>query len=132
MKGVMEELGVEIPPFILHRRIRVSHTKEQLRGTFRACLVSFTCFGLTRYLHPVEAIDVDGTPLSLFSVLKAQFLPSGKVHRQDSQSVLGRMETAFFFSRAEDLSADEVKVVLQFIGHYREPNLRFAYKVPCR
>lgn len=74
---------------------------------------------------------MDGTPISLFSAVKAKFLPSGKVHKQKMQSVLGRMETAFVFPRttADDSHATEVQIDLQFMGHYRESDLRFVHKV---
>ena len=29
----MEELGIEVPPFILNRFVRVQHTKQSLTGT---------------------------------------------------------------------------------------------------
>jgi hypothetical protein len=80
----------------------------------------------------VEALDVDGTPISLFTTVKAQFMPDGQVHKKQTQSVLGRMETAFVFDRqtsAADKNATELKIELQFLGHYREPAFRFAYPV---
>lgn len=106
MKGVMEELGIEVPSFILNRFVRVLHTKQSLT---------------------VEALDVDGTPISLFTTVKAQFLPAGKVHKKQTQSVLGRMETSYVFERTGDEDASEVKIELQFMGHYREPSFRFTY-----
>jgi len=106
MQGVMRELGLDIPPFILQRRLRVKHTKEHLT---------------------LEAIDVDGTPLSLFSSIQVQFLPSGQVHELKAESVLGRVETAFTYTHApEDTDA---KIELRFVGHYDEPDLPFNYKL---
>ena len=74
---------------------------------------------------------MDGTPISLFTTVKAQFLPAGKVHKKQTQSVLGRMETSYVFERTgeEDAAASEVKIELQFMGHYREPSFRFTYAV---
>jgi hypothetical protein len=74
-------------------------------------------------------LDVDGTPISLFTTVKAQFLPAGKVHKKHTQSVLGRMETSYVFEHTGDEDASEVKIELQFMGHYREPSFRFTYAV---
>jgi mono-ADP-ribosyltransferase sirtuin 6 len=111
MAGVMEELGLEVPPFVLNRYVRIQHNEQAVT---------------------VEALDVDGTPISLFTTVKAQFMPDGQVHKKQTQSVLGRMETAFVFDRqtsAADKNATELKIELQFLGHYREPAFRFAYPI---
>jgi len=109
MIGVMQELGLEIPPFVLNRLVRVQHSKQSLL---------------------VEAIDVDGTPGSLFRTVTVKFLPSGNTQKKKSQLVLGRMETAFSFDRKpDDEASEEVHIGLEFMGHYAEPPLRISYKL---
>lgn len=50
MQGVMEELGLEIPSFVLNRSVVIAHDAKALR---------------------IEGIDVDGTPLTLFCGVEA-------------------------------------------------------------
>jgi hypothetical protein len=48
MRAVMQRLNIEIPPFILHRRVKIIREPSKLE---------------------VQAVDFDGTPASIFSVV---------------------------------------------------------------
>lgn len=101
MEGLMRELGMEVPPFILQRRVILSHEGGKLS---------------------VEAVDSDGTPLSMFVGVAATFKASGRKEEID-------MDDAPFVFNQKEGDGEEVEVKLHFIGHYNEPPLAIDYKM---
>ena len=106
MEGLMRELGLDIPPFLLRRNIVLSHDADR-RVT-------------------VAAVDSDGTPVTLFVGAKATFKASGrtqKIERDDKGS-----DTPFIFNWKEG-DGDDINVKLFFVGHYKETPLTIAYRI---
>ncbi|KAL2881602.1 hypothetical protein SGCOL_003170 [Colletotrichum sp. CLE4] len=99
MVRVMEKLNIPIPSFVLRRRLvmEVEMTAEE------------------RYQITARGVDVDGTP--------ATFLQS--VRMQGNRRV-ARTEPFTIPIRGELAAEGEVKVELEFMGHYGEPNLEIA------
>ncbi|KAF1970392.1 NAD-dependent deacetylase sirtuin-7 [Bimuria novae-zelandiae CBS 107.79] len=96
MAAVMRKLGIMIPGVVLRRRLLIS-MKSQDRG---------------RHQVTVAGVDVDGTPVS--------FLKSVKVEG----SRRGVRTEPFVLSVREELEVGGViKLELEFMGHYGEPNL---------
>lgn len=102
MEGLMKELGLEIPSFILQRRVIFSHD--------------------THSKFSVDSVDVDGTPLSLLAGIAATFKGSGRKVEVDA-------EDAPFIFHKEEGDGEEVEVKMHFVGHYNEPPLTIAYKM---
>lgn len=102
MIRVMEKLSIPIPPFILHRRLVV-----KLKTT-----------GDERYQLTVLGVDVDGTPVT--------FLQS--VRLEDNRRV-ARSEPFIIKFRRRLNPGTLLKLELEFMGHYGEPNLIIDYAV---
>jgi hypothetical protein len=102
MVKVMEELGIEIPGFRLRRHLVVElETKEE-----RRTLV-------------VRGVDVDGTtPASFLRSVKLEY--NGRVVRAEPFIIN--------FRGALD-PGTELKLELEFMAHYGEPNLDIVYEV---
>ncbi len=66
MRLVMQKLGLEVSPFKLKRRVRISHVTAAKPHILR-----------------IEGIDTDGTPYSLFSKVSAQFGPTTTAHEKE-------------------------------------------------
>ncbi|WYZ33979.1 hypothetical protein EsH8_I_000255 [Colletotrichum jinshuiense] len=96
MVRVMEKLGLEIPEFVLRRRL----------------IVEIEAVAEERFQVGVRGVDVDGTP--------ATFLQS--VRMEGNRRVL-RAEPFVINFRGELEGGMEVKLQLEFMGHYGEPNL---------
>jgi hypothetical protein len=96
MIRVMEKLQIQIPPFILHRRLVIGlETNEEKRH-------QLTVYG----------VDVDGTPVTFLRSVKLEY--NRRVARSDP----------FVFNFRSDLdSGMQLKLELEFMGHYGEPNL---------
>ncbi|GKT40470.1 NAD-dependent protein deacetylase SRT1 [Colletotrichum spaethianum] len=99
MVRVMTKLGLEIPEFVLRRRL----------------LVEVEAVGEDRFQVGVQGVDVDGTP--------ATFLQS--VRMEGSRRVVKAEPFAISFRR-ESGGEMEVKLELEFMGHYGEPNLELV------
>jgi mono-ADP-ribosyltransferase sirtuin 6 len=95
MIRVMEKLEIPIPPFILRRRLRVElETKDG------------------RYQLTVCGVDVDGTPVTFLRSVKLEY--NRRVVRSEP----------FVFNFRGDLDPGiQLKLELEFMGHYGEPNL---------
>lgn len=102
MMQVMEKLNIPIPPFILHRRLVV-----RLKST-----------GDERHQLTVLGVDVDGTPIT--------FLQS--VRLEDNRRV-ARSEPFIIKFRRRLNPGTLLKLELEFMGHYGEPNLIIDYMV---
>ncbi|KAH8651559.1 NAD-dependent deacetylase sirtuin-7 [Tricladium varicosporioides] len=100
MVRVMEKLGLEIPIFILRRRLVVeSETKEG------------------KHQLKVYGVDVDGTPVT--------FLRSVRLEG-NRRGVNSEPATIKLPSPPEQ--GTEIKLELEFMGHYGEPNLEIIYE----
>ncbi|KAG7287166.1 hypothetical protein NEMBOFW57_006671 [Staphylotrichum longicolle] len=104
MVRVMRELGVAIPGFVLQRRLAVTVEGTGQQGRCRVT---------------VSGVDVDGTPVS--------FLRSVKL--ANNRRVL--KAEPFVFDLREDVGERglEVKLELEFMGHYGEPSLELCHSV---
>ncbi|KAI1799712.1 DHS-like NAD/FAD-binding domain-containing protein [Daldinia bambusicola] len=102
MTRVMACLDIPIPPFILRRRLVV-----QMETT-----------GGNRHRVKICGVDVDGTP--------ATFLRSVK---SEQYSRRGARAEPFLISFRSDLDLGaEIKLELEFMGNYGEPNLEIVYE----
>jgi NAD-dependent SIR2 family protein deacetylase len=101
MIRVMEKLDIPIPPFILHRRLVVElETKE----------------GTTHQLT-VYGVDVDSTPVTFLCSVKLE-------HKRR----VARSEPFVINFRGELDSGTQLKLELEFMGHYGEPNVEIIYE----
>ncbi|KAK1991367.1 NAD-dependent deacetylase sirtuin-7 [Colletotrichum falcatum] len=101
MERVMRKLGLEIPGFVLRRRLVVE--------------IEPAAAGEARFRVGIRGVDVDGTP--------ATFLRSAKM--EGNRRVV-RAEPFEIPFRAEAEGHMEVKLELEFMGHYGEPNLEIV------
>lgn len=99
MTRVMQHLGLPIPAFVLQRRLRL---QLQLKAKGGCQLL-------------VAGLDVDGTP--------ATFLQSVQIERR-----ILRSEPYIFELRNGLDPGAELKLILQFMGHYNEPNLELMHR----
>lgn len=100
MAKVMEKLKLSIPPFVLRRRLVVKvETQEEDRHRV-------TCTG----------VDTDGTPMT--------FLQS--VRLEGSRRV-ARAEPFVILVRESLRPGSPLKLDLEFMGHYDEPNLELVH-----
>lgn len=99
MRRVMSKLGIPIPHFVLHRRIIVELESKNNRHTLT-----------------VRGVDVDGTP---FEVLQSAKL--------DYNRRVARSEPCVFNFRGDVEPGTQLKLDLEFMGHYGEPNLEISH-----
>jgi hypothetical protein len=101
MVRVMEKLQIPIPPFILHRRLVIEmETKDE-----------------DRHQLTIYGVDVDNTPASFLRSVK--LIENRRVARSEP----------FVINFRGDLDPETIlKLELEFVGHYGEPNLEIAYK----
>lgn len=104
MVKVMEKLGMEIPTFKLRRRM-VVEVSEGEKGRAAKWKVS------------LEGVDVDGTPMS--------FLKGVKLVGKRTGCVKEPFVIAFGGEKEEEM---EVRLLLEFMGHYGEPGLEICHK----
>jgi mono-ADP-ribosyltransferase sirtuin 6 len=96
MVRIMEKLDIPIPRFVLRRRLVVEMQSQ----------------AEDRHQVKVYGIDVDGTPVSF---LKSVKLEGSRRAVKTEPFTIGMRETLGF--------GEDVKVELEFFGHYGEPNL---------
>ncbi|KAK8140206.1 DHS-like NAD/FAD-binding domain-containing protein [Apiospora sp. TS-2023a] len=99
MERVMEKLSLPIPKFMVRRLLVIRIGSEAGRHSVR-----------------VEGVDVDGTP--------ATFLQSVKL--ENNRRVV-RAEPFTINLREELENGTWLKLVLEFMGHYGEPNLELSH-----
>ncbi|KAF4959262.1 hypothetical protein FSARC_10778 [Fusarium sarcochroum] len=103
MTRVMDKLGFTIPTFILKRRLVVKMGKD----------------AHDRQTIVLTGVDNDGTPVTYLKSVKLEY--NRRVARAEP----------FSFNFREALSPGmELNFVLEFMGHYNEPNLVVDYTVP--
>ncbi|KAI1401564.1 DHS-like NAD/FAD-binding domain-containing protein [Hypoxylon fuscum] len=101
MVRVMAKLDLPIPSFVLHRRLMV-----QMEST-----------GNERRQLKVTGVDVDGTPITFLQSVKLEY--NRRVVRSEP----------FTINLRSDLDpGTELKLQLEFMGHYGEPNLDIIYE----
>ena len=100
MTRVMEKLGIPIPEFVLRRRLSVE----------------FKTVGDGRHQLTLCGIDVDGTPVS--------FLQSASLEYSRRPA---RTEPFALNLRCDLERGAPLKIGLEFMGHYGEPNLELTY-----
>lgn len=100
MTRVMENLGIPIPGFVLHRRLSVE----------------VKTVGDERHQLTLCGIDVDGTPVSFLQSVSLEY--SRRPARNEP----------FVLNFRRDLEpGDFLKMELEFMKHYGEPNLELTY-----
>ncbi|CZR58868.1 uncharacterized protein PAC_08760 [Phialocephala subalpina] len=100
MVRVMDKLGFPVPPFILHRRLVVEmETKDE------------------RHQMKVYGVDHDGTPATFLQSVRLEY------NRR-----LVRSEPFVINFRGSLDSGTELKLELEFMGHYGEPNLEIVHE----
>jgi len=105
MKHVMKELDLEIPPFVIERRLQIS------------CVTTGWLFKTTTLTF--NGIDIDGTPLS--------FLRGIELRKKDSENTKHvSIEEPFYF---EVNPKENLTAVLCFMGNYNEPSLNWDIPV---
>lgn len=101
MIRVMEKLNIPIPPFILHRRLVIKlETKED-----------------ERHQLTVSGVDVDSTPVTFLRSVKLEY----------NRRVV-RTEPFIINFRGNLDSGTQLKLELEFMGHYGEPNLEIIHE----
>jgi mono-ADP-ribosyltransferase sirtuin 6 len=109
MVGVMRELGMEIPGFVLQRRLAVT-VEVAGQGRGQRCQVI------------VAGVDVDGTPVSFLRAVKLV----------NNRRVL-KAEPFVFDLRGDVADGGlELELELEFMGHYGEPTLQLVHGVQER
>jgi len=101
MDRVMEKLDIPIPPFILHRRL----------------VVELESKADDRHQLMVRGVDVDGTPVTFLRSVKLEY--NRRVARTEPFSI------SFRGALEPDT---ELKIELEFMGHYGEPNLQIVHE----
>ncbi|KAL8981358.1 MAG: hypothetical protein Q9205_003826 [Flavoplaca limonia] len=101
MTRVMEKLNFPIPPFVLQRRLVL-----KLEST-----------GDERYRLTVCGVDVDGTPVTFLKSIKLAY------NRRIAHS-----EPFVIDFRGNLETETALKLELEFMGHYGEPNLEIMYE----
>lgn len=97
---VMEKLDIPIPTFVLQRRLIVEmETKDE------------------RHQMKVYGVDHDGTPATFLQSVRLEY------NRR-----LVRSEPFVINFRGSLDSGTELKIELEFMGHYGEPNLEIIYE----
>lgn len=100
---VMEELGIEVPGFRLRRRVVVDVSSQRS----------------DRHQITVRGVDVDGTPASFLKGVKVE---GGRRVVRTEPFVLGLRE--------ELSEGMEIRVEMEFMGHYGEPSLVVGVAYP--
>lgn len=98
----MDNLGIPIPPFVLRRKLVVAEAQNE-RGQLHIV---------------VRGEDVDGTPVSFLRSVKCT---NNRRHVRSEPFSIG--------FRGDPEAGMEVKLELEFMGHYGEPNLEITYNV---
>lgn len=97
----MDNLGIPIPPFVLRRKLIVAEMRNA-RGVFNVL---------------VRGEDVDGTPVSFLRSVKCL---NNRRHIRSEPFSIG--------FRGDLEAGTEIKLELEFMGHYGEPNLEVTFK----
>ncbi|KAF9775715.1 hypothetical protein IL306_006175 [Fusarium sp. DS 682] len=101
-KRVMDKLGYSIPSFILKRRLVIKTERD----------------AHDRQVITLTGVDNDGMPVTYLQSVKLE----------DSRRIVRSEPFSFVFREGLEAGA-EVKFVLEFMGHYNEPNVVIDYTV---
>lgn len=110
MQRVMEKLALEIPPFLLHRRLSLKTTVRPKSESTK------------RFRVVVRGVEDDGTPASIFKSV----VFSSKSHKEKTACAA---EPYQLTDTVEQIGTLAVKICLEFYGHYLEPSLSFKHKI---
>jgi NAD-dependent SIR2 family protein deacetylase len=113
MDGLIRELGLSVPQFMLHRGLLVAHRHNGNTLT-------------------VEAMDADGTPMTLFRKVKVTFPGSASPLKQKASEEDSSTSFLFDSDGSEQGQGREAKIELQFFKHYDEPVLNISYPLVGR
>ncbi|KAK3312539.1 NAD-dependent deacetylase sirtuin-7 [Apodospora peruviana] len=102
MVRVMEKLDIPIPPFILHRRLAI---ELQLNPTTE------------RHQVKVYGVDVDDTPVTFLRSVRLEY---------SRRTIKTEPFVISFKGNLRDDLGMQLKLDLEFMGHYGEPNLEIA------
>ncbi|CAL8583196.1 hypothetical protein XPA_008828 [Xanthoria parietina] len=102
MLRVMEKLNLPFPPFVLHRRL----------------LIKTDTTGKERNQLTILGVDVDGTPVTFL-----------KSVRLDYNRRVARSEPFVIDFRGTLEPGTILKLELEFMGHYCEPNLELSHVI---
>ncbi|KAH7407476.1 DHS-like NAD/FAD-binding domain-containing protein [Cadophora sp. MPI-SDFR-AT-0126] len=100
MVQVMQNLTLSVPSFILHRRLLIGMISNNERHQMK-----------------ISGVDEDNTPVTFLQSVKLEY--NRRVVRSEPFVVGFRGPLA---------PGTELKVELEFMGHYREPDLEIAYR----
>jgi len=103
IKLVMEELAVEVPPFILHRRVSVQQ-KTPKSGN--------------KHIISICGVDVDGIPATFIEGVIVTMIGTANANKElEVDSDRPKVE----FKIPKDTNGNTVEVKLFFFGNYNEP-----------
>ncbi|KAK4450388.1 DHS-like NAD/FAD-binding domain-containing protein [Podospora aff. communis PSN243] len=100
MGKVMEKLGVEVPRFVLRRRLAVE----------------VKSLDAERHAVTLRGVDVDGTPVTFIQSVRME---------GNRRAVKTEPFTISFRRKMEP--GDKIDVEVEFMGHYGEPNLTISH-----
>jgi len=106
MKIVMSKLGIPIPEWRLHRRLRIGNkiSKDKTKNTLF-----------------VKGVDVDEIPVSFIKSIKGEI--DSKSFNMDNEPFQVSMKTS------SEEKVLQVKLKLEFMGHYMEPEVELIEAV---
>jgi len=116
----MKELKLEIPEWILKRRIQF---KTKLSITSPGMMVN------------IAPLDVDGTPATFISKIKPKVASirvvdeTTKTHEQNSKTITSEPFN-IMINEKDEPGTFKLKLELEFMGHYNEPVLNMEYELP--
>lgn len=105
MVRVMEKLDIPIPSFILRRRLVVELTTNS---------------DSERHQVKVYGVDVDNTPVSFLRSVRLAY---------NRRNIVKEPFTISFRGNLQDDLGMELKLELEFMGHYGEPNLEIIHNL---
>ena len=106
--ALTKELNLEIPTFILHRRVAVSQLIKKSPS-------------ITKLNVKIRGVDVDGVPSSFISKIEAT-INSDKSTKYELSKEPFRLEL-------NKVPTDPINITLHFMGHYMEPSFTFVHHV---
>jgi mono-ADP-ribosyltransferase sirtuin 6 len=104
MQGLMERLGIPIPPWIVRRRVRVTRENTSDENNYNIL---------------VEGRDPDNTniPFSLFKSIQIQ----------NGDTKIKQINAEPFVFQLSKKNTNPINIQLQFFGHYNEIPFNLAY-----
>ena len=104
MEGLMERLGIPIPPWIVRRRVRITRKNKSDHGSYEIL---------------VEGRDPDN-PSIPFSLFKS-------IHVTSGAEIVNKVTNEPFTFEISKQNSNPISIQLQFFGHYNEIPFNFDY-----